>query len=262
MPGRDIIVVGASAGGVQALSDLVRGLPADLPAAVFIVVHTSPTSPGILPEILQRTGPLEAAHCRNGEPIRHGRIYVAPPDHHMVLRDDLVELTRGPRENGFRPAVDPLFRTAARRYGRRVVGVVLSGGLDDGCEGLALIKQYGGLAVVQEPAEAVVPSMPANAIATVSVDHVLPAGAGLGSSSTWPPASRCRKGTRPWNPRKNKSSPTCRKWRTTRWPAAACPAHRRASPAPSAAGRCGSSRAASSPATAATWATATRPRAW
>src|SRR2546423_8105811 len=145
MPGRDIIVIGASAGGVQALTELWRALPADLPAAVFVVVHTSPSSPGILPMILDRAGPLSAAHASDDERIRHGHIFVAPPDHHLlVVKNDRVRIVRGPKENGFRPAADPLFRTAARVYGPRTVGVVLSGGLDDGTEGLELIKQYGG----------------------------------------------------------------------------------------------------------------------
>jgi two-component system chemotaxis response regulator CheB len=174
LAGRDIIVIGASAGGVPALTELLRGLPADLPAALFVVIHTSPTSPGILPQILQRAGKLPAAHAEDGEPIRHGRIYVAPPDRHLLIKHDRVRVVRGPKENGFRPAADPLFRTAARTCGARTVGVVLSGGLDDGTEGLAIIKQYGGTAIVQDPTEATFPSMPASAIANVDVDHVLP----------------------------------------------------------------------------------------
>src|SRR5687768_17576021 len=104
--GRDIICIGASAGGVQALQELMRGLPRNLPAAVFVVVHTSPDSPGILPQILDRAGLLPAAHADDGEGIRHGRVYVAPPDLHMILKQDRVRVTRGPKENGFRPAVD------------------------------------------------------------------------------------------------------------------------------------------------------------
>ena len=172
--GRDIIVVGASAGGVQTLQELMRGLPADLPAAVFIVVHTSPSSPGILPQILDRAGPLPVEHARDGEPIRHRRVYVAPPDHHLLVRDGVMRVTHGPKENGFRPAVDPLFRTAARSAGPRVVGVVLSGGLDDGTIGLTHVKHHGGIAVAQDPIEAVFPSMPQSAIDNVEVDHVLP----------------------------------------------------------------------------------------
>ena len=174
MPGRDIIVVGASAGGVQALMELLRGLPADLPAAVFVVIHTSPASPGVLPQILQRAGSLTASYGADGAPFRHGHVYIAPPDHHLLIKNDILRVIRGPKENGFRPAVDPLFRTAARMCGPRTVGVVLSGGLDDGTEGLALIKAYGGIAVAQDPAEAPFPSMPQSAIAHVDVDHVLP----------------------------------------------------------------------------------------
>lgn len=173
--GRDIIVIGASAGGVQALTEIMRGLPADLPAALFVVVHTSPTSPGVLPQILRRAGALTATHASDGAKIRHGHVFVAPPDHHLLIKDGTVRVVRGPKENGFRPAADPLFRTAARVCGPRTVGVVLSGGLDDGTEGLALIKQYGGVAIAQDPVEAAFPSMPASAIANVDVDHVVPA---------------------------------------------------------------------------------------
>jgi two-component system chemotaxis response regulator CheB len=174
MQGRDIIVIGCSAGGVQALTEIVRGLPHDLPAAVFVVMHTSPSSPGILPQILDRAGPLPAEHAYDDAHIRPGRIYVAPPDHHLIIKRRAVRIVRGPRENGFRPAVDPLFRTAARAFNKRVIGVILSGGLDDGTEGLLRIKQCGGCAVVQDPEEAVFPSMPAHAIRNVDCDHVVP----------------------------------------------------------------------------------------
>jgi two-component system chemotaxis response regulator CheB len=173
MPGHDLIVIGASAGGVQTLCDLLQDLPRDLPAAVLIVVHTSPTSPGILPNILDRMGPMPVAHAHHEERLKPGRAYVAPPDHHLLVKAGRVALSRGPRENGFRPAVDPLFRTAARAYGPRVIGVVLSGGLDDGAEGLLYIKRAGGYAIVQDPNEAYVPSMPQAAIKSVEVDHVL-----------------------------------------------------------------------------------------
>ena len=185
--GRDLIVVGASAGGVQALTELLRGLPADLPAAVFVVVHTAPGNPGILPRILDRAGPLPCAHATDGERVRHGQVFVAPPDHHLLIKHAgrgkgaragfTVRVVRGPKENGFRPAVDPLFRTAARVGGPRAVGVVLSGSLDDGTEGLMLIKKCGGTALVQDPAEATFPGMPASAVANVDVDQVLPVAA-------------------------------------------------------------------------------------
>jgi two-component system chemotaxis response regulator CheB len=174
MPGRDIIVVGASAGGVEALVQLVGVLPANLPAAVFVVLHVPPHGTSVLPNILRRKGPLPADHARDGEPIQNGRIYIAPPDFHMLVRNGSVRLARGPTENSHRPAIDPLFRTAARRYGRRVVGVVLSGVLDDGTAGLISIKQQGGLAVVQDPGDALYPGMPQNAIENVAVDHALP----------------------------------------------------------------------------------------
>ncbi|MDP9364258.1 MAG: chemotaxis protein CheB [Chloroflexota bacterium] len=174
MTHRDIVVIGASAGGVEALIALVRGLPADLPAAVFVVLHTPPYAVSRLPQILERSCPLPAAHAANGEPILPGRIYVAPPDRHLLLRPGHVALTRGPRENHARPAVDPLFRSAARAYGRRVVGVVLSGALYDGAAGLLAVKTRGGVAVVQDPTEAAVAGMPRSALRLVQADHVLP----------------------------------------------------------------------------------------
>ncbi|WP_051391141.1 chemotaxis protein CheB [Paraburkholderia mimosarum] len=170
MTGR-IIVIGASYGGIEALSLLVGQLPPTFPAPVFIVQHLGAGSLGVLPRILSRAGSLPVAHPRHCEPIRPGRIYVAPPDHHMLVRKGYVALSLGPRENRFRPAVDPLFRSAALAYGPAVVGVILTGHLDDGTAGLMAIKDQRGTAVVQEPREATAPSMHASALANVTVDH-------------------------------------------------------------------------------------------
>lgn len=172
MLNKDIIVIGTSTGGIEALKVLVGGLPPDLNASLFIVLHMGPNGLGILPEILKRSGPLPASNARQGETIRPGHIYVAPPDHHLLVESTGdVRLGRGPKENRFRPAVDPLFRSAAYAFGPRVVGVVLTGFLDDGTAGLWSIKERGGTAVVQNPEEALAPSMPRSALQHVSVDH-------------------------------------------------------------------------------------------
>jgi len=171
---KDIIVVGASAGGIEALRVLAGGLPADLPASLFVVLHTSPESPAMLADILDRSGSLPALSPKDGDRIRPGTIYVAPPDRHLLIEPNLMRVTRGPKENRFRPAVDPLFRSAAQTYGPRVVGVILTGYLDDGTAGLWTVKQLGGTAVVQDPADALVPSMPLNAVTHVKVDYCLP----------------------------------------------------------------------------------------
>jgi two-component system chemotaxis response regulator CheB len=174
MTQRDIIVIGASAGGIQALTTLVAGLPRDFPASLLVVVHIPPYAISRLPEILSRSGPLPAAHARHGEAIEPGRIYIAPPDRHLLVRAGWIELSRGPRENHCRPAIDPLFRTAARVYGARVIGIILSGALYDGSMGLLAIKTRGGMAIVQDPQEAIVDSMPRRAIERVEAEHVLP----------------------------------------------------------------------------------------
>jgi two-component system chemotaxis response regulator CheB len=174
MPGHDIIVIGASAGGVEALIALARGLPADLPASLFVVNHFPPHGTSLLPEILTRAGPLPATHGTNGEEIAPGRIYIAPPNYHLLIKRGHITLARGPRENGHRPAIDPLFRTAARAYGPRVIGVILTGTLDDGTAGLWTIKRCAGLAVVQEPSDALYSGMPLSALENVAVDHVVP----------------------------------------------------------------------------------------
>jgi two-component system chemotaxis response regulator CheB len=171
--GRNIVVVGASAGGVEALVGLVSKLPPDLPAVVLVVLHVPGRAPSALPRILRRAGGLVARHAHHEERMEKGRVYVAPPDRHMLVQDGRLHLSTGPRENGNRPAIDPLFRTAARAYGRRVVGVVLSGVLDDGTSGLAAVKEHGGLTVAQDPAEARYPDMPTHAAAAIAIDHVL-----------------------------------------------------------------------------------------
>jgi len=171
----DIIVIGGSAGGLESLQRIVAALPADLPAAVFVVIHTGARTPGVLPAILARSGQIKVKQAQDGELIRPGHVYVPQPDHHLLLHRDQVRVARGPKENGFRPAVDPLFRTAARAFGARVIGVVLSGALDDGTHGLSLIKQTGGIAVVQDPQEALVGSMPLSACENVPIDHIAPA---------------------------------------------------------------------------------------
>lgn len=172
--GHDIIVVGASAGGVEVLSQLVRGLPANLPAAIFVVLHISPNGPSVLPNILNRRSALNALHPKDGEPIEYGRIYVAPPDRHLLVKRGHIQVAHGPKENRHRPAIDPLFRTAARAYGARVVGIVVSGALDDGTAGLMAIKNKGGVAIAQDPQEALYDSMPRSAIENVKVDCILP----------------------------------------------------------------------------------------
>jgi two-component system chemotaxis response regulator CheB len=174
MPRRDILVIGASTGGFEALKALVAGLPGDLPASVFVVMHLSPRQPGLLPELLARTSLLPITHAVDDAPIELGHIYIAPPDHHLLLAPGKMRLTQGPKENRSRPAVDALFRSAAQAYGPRVVGVVLTGQLDDGTAGLWVIKDQGGVAVVQDPADAEAPSMPLSALRNVAVDHVWP----------------------------------------------------------------------------------------
>jgi two-component system chemotaxis response regulator CheB len=170
----DIIVVGASAGGLAAFKTLVAQLPDGLPATIFIVWHIAPDYPSLLPQILAQVAALPVAHAVDGEPIETGRIYVAPPDRHLLVEPGVVRLSRGPKENRFRPAIDVLFRSAARSYGARVMGVVLSGTLDDGAAGLYAIKERGGIAVVQDPCDALHPSMPRAALSTVAVDYCLP----------------------------------------------------------------------------------------
>ena len=171
---RDLIVVGGSAGALEALRELVSQLPADLPAPILLVIHSPNEFPSHLAAILGRAGPLPAIEVDHTEKLKNGTIYVAPPDRHVLINDGHVEATRGPRENRHRPAVDPLFRTAARTYGPRVIGVVLSGNLDDGSSGLMAVKLKGGLTVVQDRKEALCPEMPMRAQQYADADYELP----------------------------------------------------------------------------------------
>jgi two-component system, chemotaxis family, protein-glutamate methylesterase/glutaminase len=174
LAGHDIVVIGASSGGVEALVRLFGGLPEDLPAAVFVVVHFPQGAPSVLPSILNRAGPLKAVNPEDGDPIKSGRAYVAPPNFHLLVEDGKVRLGRGPRENRHRPAVDPLFRSAALAYGPRVVSVILTGARDDGSAGLLAVKSRGGIAVVQDPDDALFPGMPESALQYADVDHCIP----------------------------------------------------------------------------------------
>jgi two-component system chemotaxis response regulator CheB len=174
METHDIIVIGASMGGIGALRSIAAGLPKDLPAAVFIVQHQDSRSPGLLAQILDGAGPLRASTATDGEAIRFGEMRLPPPDHHLILDDGRMRVTLAPKVNRHRPAIDPLFRSAAAIYGGRVIGVVLTGNFDDGSAGLWAVKKAGGIAVVQDPADARFPEMPRNALKTVDVDHCVP----------------------------------------------------------------------------------------
>jgi two-component system chemotaxis response regulator CheB len=169
-----IICIGASAGGVEAVRDLLANLPADLPAAVFVVIHTSPEGPGLLPDLLNRVSQLPVITAVNNGPVLPGRVYVAPLNRHLIVDRDNVKVQRGPTENNHRPAIDPLFRSAAKAYGPRVIGVILTGFLDDGAAGLAVIKRFRGATVVQDPEEAIAPSMPEAAIAAANPEFIVP----------------------------------------------------------------------------------------
>jgi len=168
----NVVVVGASAGGVSSLMQLVANFPRDLEAAVAVALHVPEEAPSALPSILTRKGPLPATHACDGEPLEHGKIYVAPPGLHLLVKRRTVRTVNGPNENGHRPAVDPLFRSAARAHGHRVIGVVLSGSLDDGTAGLYAVKRHGGAALVQDPKDAMFDGMPTSAIEHVDVDFI------------------------------------------------------------------------------------------
>ena len=173
MPAVDIVVIGASAGGLQALLDILVEVPRELPAPILAVVHTPSGRESSLADVVSRGSNLPASFAGRDQVLEPGHVYLAPPDFHLLVTDLGATLNHGPKENGFRPAIDPLFRTAARVRGPRVMGVILSGALDDGSYGLKLIKDGGGVAVVQHPEEAVVHSMPLNALQYVAVVHLV-----------------------------------------------------------------------------------------
>jgi two-component system chemotaxis response regulator CheB len=192
MANHDVVAIGASAGGFQALSELAKGLPGDFPAALLVTIHLHPEASRVLPDLIDRAGPLPAAFAEDGEEIAAGGIYIAPPDRHLLVDEGRVILRRGPRENGARPAIDPMFRSVALSYGNRAIGVILTGGLNDGSSGLHAIKRCGGIAVVQDPRDAQNPDMPTSALAATPVDHVVKLGdmAGLLSRLVAQPAGR------------------------------------------------------------------------
>jgi two-component system chemotaxis response regulator CheB len=169
-----MVVMGASAGGVEALSVVVAGLPEKLAAPVLVVQHLAASRDSDLPQILSRRGLLPATHAIHGEPIESSRIYVAPPDNHLTVGRGFLHVARGPKENGFRPSIDALFRSASLNYGPNVIGIVLTGALNCGTAGLLSIKARGGVAIVQDPEDAMYPSMPRSAISHVEVDHIAP----------------------------------------------------------------------------------------
>lgn len=171
---RDIVVIGSSAGGVETLSRLFGALEGPLPAAFLVVTHLSPVARSMMPALLARVGKLPAQHAVDNQSIKPGCIYIAPPDHHLLLEKNRIRLSHGPKENRHRPAIDPLFRTAALYFGPRVIGIILSGTADDGSMGLKEVKAKGGLAIVQDPSEALFSDMPRNALAAAKPDFCLP----------------------------------------------------------------------------------------
>ncbi|KQS30941.1 chemotaxis protein CheB [Dyadobacter sp. Leaf189] len=174
MENRDIVVIGASAGGVTALKEVVACLPGDLKAAVFIVQHLSPETKSYLPEILSYAGNLPAAHPKDGEIIEAGRIYVAKPDYHMIVEDNTISVKKGPKENRFRPSIDVTMRSVACQFGGRAIGIVLTGRLTDGTSGLWSVKEMGGTTIVQAPEDSMFADMPNNVIKHIDVHHIVP----------------------------------------------------------------------------------------
>lgn len=175
MTAKRLVVIGTSSGGIETLRTIVAGLPETFSAAVCIVLHIGPESPGVVPEILARSGRLPVSPACDGQRIQSGHIYVAPSDRHLLIEPGRLRVTKGPREHGFRPAIDPLFRSAAQVYGPALVGIVLTGNLDDGTAGLWTIKKLGGTTIVQDPQDALFPSMPQHALDHVDPDYVVPA---------------------------------------------------------------------------------------
>ena len=171
---RDIIVIGGSSGALQALKELFGGLSASLPASIFVVLHINSHGDNSLPRILSTATSLNVRYARDDQPLEHGTIYLAPSNYHLRLEQNAVELDTGPKENRQRPSIDALFRSAAWFYGPRVIGVILTGALDDGTAGLWQIKKHGGVAVAQSPEEALDASMPRSAIRQVHVDYIVP----------------------------------------------------------------------------------------
>lgn len=174
MTNRDVVTIGSSAGGVEALMKLASKLPKDLPASIFIVQHMAPNQPSVLADLLSHQGPVPAEMAMDRQEISPGRIYIAPPDHHLLVDRSYTYITRGPRENMSRPAVDPLFRSAAVVHGPHVIGVILSGTLDDGTSGLLAVKRCGGVTIVQDPEDALYREMPQSALDLVETDHCVP----------------------------------------------------------------------------------------
>ncbi|HET9445288.1 MAG TPA: chemotaxis protein CheB, partial [Steroidobacteraceae bacterium] len=170
---RDILAIGASAGGFEALMKLAGGLPADLPASVLVTLHLSSQFKSSLDQLLSGAGPLAAAFAVHAEPLRKGRIYLAPPDRHLLIEGDRIVLGSGPRENSSRPAIDPMLRSAALCCCHRTIGVVLTGTLSDGASGLWAVNQCSGITVVQDPRGAAYPEMPQNALELLEPDHIV-----------------------------------------------------------------------------------------
>ncbi|HKH73108.1 MAG TPA: chemotaxis protein CheB [Vicinamibacterales bacterium] len=174
MIAKRLVVIGASAGGIEALRSVLAGIPDTFPAAICVVLHTSPESPGVLADILNRSGQVPVSQASDKGRLVAGHVYVAPPDHHLLVEPGRVRVVKGPREHRFRPAIDPLFRSAAQVFGPAVIGIVLTGNLDDGTAGLWTIKKLGGIGIVQDPSDAQFSSMPLHALNNVDVDHVVP----------------------------------------------------------------------------------------